>query len=106
MAQHQQQTSSTCLTADEVNKPKADFFAGKSKSCRYEHFTMGGGKIDIRMVCNIEGATQTTDMKGSYTPTTYSMDMASKASGEPAHGMSMKMHVDARRVGECSARDG
>ena len=61
-------------------KPKEDFF-GADKSCKYAYFTMGGGKIDIQMVCSEEGTTQTTNMSGSYTPTSYSMDMSSSGSG-------------------------
>jgi hypothetical protein len=105
MAEHQPDASRSCLTPDEVKRPKEDFF-GADKSCRYEHFTMGGGKIDIRMQCKQEGFTQDTTMTGSYTPTTYSMDMASEASGGERSGMTMKMHVDARRVGECTEKDG
>jgi hypothetical protein len=48
--------------------------------------------------------TQTTNMSGSYTPTTYSLDMNSSGSG-PQSGMTMKMHVDASRVGECTGKD-
>jgi hypothetical protein len=106
MARHREQTNSNCVTPDEVKNPKKGFFTGIDKSCRYQHFTMGSGKIDIRMICNVEGSTQTTDMAGTYTPTTYSMDMSSQSSGGHARGMAMKMHVDARRVGECSAKDG
>jgi hypothetical protein len=67
---------------------------------------MGGGKIDIQMVCSREGQTQTMNMKGTYTPTTYSMDMASQGSAGGQGTMSMKMHVDSQRIGECSAKDG
>ena len=38
----------SCLTPEEAKRPKADFFAGDNKNCRYEHFNMGGGKIDLR----------------------------------------------------------
>jgi maltoporin len=86
-----------------VKKPKEDFF-GADKSCRYDHFTMGGGKIDIAMVCKQENMTNTTTMSGTYTPTTYSMDMNMNGSG-PQQGMTMKMHVDAQRVGECTGKE-
>src|SRR5689334_4355385 len=46
MAQGQVHDSQTCLTPEDVKKPKEDFFAGKDTQCRYDHFTMGGGKID------------------------------------------------------------
>ena len=105
LAEHRNQTSKHCVTEADVKKPKEDFF-GADKSCRYEHFTMGGGKIDIQMVCSQEGSTQTTNMAGTYTPTTYSMDMSSKGTGGGEQGgMTMKMHVDSQRVGECTGKD-
>lgn len=104
MAEHQKEASRHCVTPEEVKKPKEDFF-GADKSCRYEHFAMGGGRIDIQMVCKGEGSTRTTDMHGTYTPTTYSMDMASTGSGGEGQDMSMKMHVDSKRVGECTGKE-
>ena len=104
MASHQVQNSKHCITPDEVKKPKEDFF-GANKSCKYDHFTMGGGKIDIAMVCKEEGSTQAMNASGTYTPTTYSLDMASNATGDAENKMSMKMHVDAHRVGECTGKD-
>ena len=106
MAERQEKASSHCITAADVKKPKEDFFGGQDKSCHYAQFTMGGGRIDIQMVCNHEGMTQTMNMKGTYTPTTYSMDMASQGSAGGQGNMSMKMHVDSQRIGECSAKDG
>lgn len=107
MAQNQPHDFQTCLTAEDVKRPKEDFFAGKNKECRYDHFTMGGGKIDIQMVCSEEGATQTTNMAGTYTPTSYSMDMSSKGTGGGMqNGMTMKMHVDSHRIGECTGKEG
>lgn len=105
MAESRNQTSSHCVTADEVKKPKEDFF-GADKTCKYQHFTMGGGKIDAQMVCSEEGSTQTTNLSGTYTPTSYSMDVSSSGTGGAREGMSMKMHVDSRRVGECTGKEG
>jgi len=104
MAAHQQQSSKHCITPEEVKKPKEDFFGG-NKSCKYDHFTMGAGKIDIAMVCKEEGAAQAMNASGSYTPTSYSLDMSSNSSGDEQHGMTMKMHVDSHRVGECTGKD-
>jgi hypothetical protein len=104
IAEQRNDTSKHCITAAEVKKPKEDFF-GADKSCRYEHFTMGGGRIDIAMVCKQQGFTQNTSMSGTYTPTSYSMDMSSNGSGGPEQGMTMKMHVDSQRIGECSGKD-
>lgn len=104
LAEHRNDTNKHCITAADVKKPKEDFF-GADKSCRYDHFTMGGGKIDIAMVCKQEGLTQNMNLSGTYTPTTYSMDMSSKGSGGPEQGMTMKMHVDSQRIGECTGKD-
>ena len=49
-----------------MKKPKEDFFAGKNSECRYDHFTMGGGKIDAMMHCGKEGHGQTMRMAGTY----------------------------------------
>jgi hypothetical protein len=103
LAEHRNEASKHCVTAADVKKPKEGFF-GADKSCRYDHFTMGGGKIDIQMVCKQESLTQTTNMSGSYTPTTYSLDMSSAGTG-PEQGMTMKMHVDAQRIGECTGKE-
>ena len=104
LAQHQAYES--CLTPEEAKRPKEDFFVSKDGSCRYEHFTMGGGKIDARMNCSQEGMKQVMNLNGSYSPDTYKMTMETKMEGGPAamSGMSMRMRVDAKRVGECEAK--
>jgi hypothetical protein len=103
IANHRNESSRHCIKPEDIKKPKEDFF-GADKSCRYGHFTMGGGKIDIQMVCKQENMTQTVNLAGAYTPTTYSLDMNSAGNG-PQQAMTMKMHVDAKRVGEFSAKD-
>ncbi|HEV2594456.1 MAG TPA: DUF3617 domain-containing protein [Sphingomicrobium sp.] len=105
MAESRNHATRHCITAADVKKPKEDFF-GADKSCKYQHFTMGGGKIDIQMICGEEGATQTTNMSGTYTPTRYSVNMSSIGSGNKQSLMSMKMHVDSERVGECTGTQG
>ena len=101
------ETGQSCLTAEEAKRPKEDFFAGDNKNCRYDHFTMAGGKIDAAMKCTVEQASQTMTMKGSYTPDTYNMQMSMTAQGGQGYdaGMTMRMRVDARRVGECTGKE-
>ena len=96
----------TCLTPEDAKRPKEDFFAGADKNCRYERFDMGGGKIDAVMKCTSEGAGQTMTMTGTYGPNDYQMQMSMQSEGMPgpASGMSMKMRVDAKRVGECDKK--
>ena len=108
MAQYQERSFETCLSKEEAKRPRGDFFTGKDEgNCRYDHFTMGRGKIDAVMKCSSEGATQTMAMQGGYTPDTYNMQMSMKSEGGQGHeaGMSMKMRVDAKRVGECTGKE-
>lgn len=104
IAEHRNGENKHCITEADVKKPKGDFF-GADKSCRYDHFTMGSGKIDLQMVCKNEGTTQTMNVVGSYTPTSYSVDTSMNGTGGAQNGMTMKMHVDASRIGQCTGKD-
>ena len=98
----------SCMTEDDVRKPGPDFFTG-NKSCRYDHFTMGGGKIDARMRCSAAGGSQLTTLTGSYGPDSYRLAMATameNPAGGPAtgmEGMTMKLSVEGKRIGDCDA---
>ncbi|MEO8175479.1 MAG: DUF3617 domain-containing protein [Sphingomicrobium sp.] len=104
--QHRAQVYESCLTPEQAKRPKEDFFAGANKNCRYEHFNMGGGKIDAVMRCADKGMAQTMAMQGTYGPDNYQMAMSMKAQGgpTPSDGMTMKMRIEAKRVGECDAK--
>jgi hypothetical protein len=104
MAADREKPSHHCITPADVKKPDESFFGG-DKDCKFQHFNMGGGTMDVAMVCNREGTTQTMNMTGSYTPTSYSLDMAMNASGGRESGMSIKGHIDGRRVGECTGKE-
>ena len=105
MAEQQAHSFRSCLTKEDVQRPKEDFFAGKNKECRYERFTMGGGKIDAVMHCGKGGATQTMQMAGTYSPDKYQMQMSTKVEGggESQNGLNMQMRIEAQRVGECTS---
>lgn len=101
-----QNSYESCLTPEEAKRPKEDFFARGDNQCRYEHFTMGGGKIDAKMRCSHQGVSQVMEMTGRYSPDAYQMNMSTRTEGTtgPASDMTMKMRVDAKRVGECNAK--
>ena len=105
-AQGEPQTHEQCLTPEQAKRPKEDFFGGR-ENCRYERFSMGNGRIDAVMNCSEGGATQKMAMAGTYSGNAYNMQMtmqAAEAGGTP--GMSMKMRVDAERIGECTGKEG
>lgn len=98
----------SCLTAADVKKPGPDFFTG-TKNCRYDHFSMVGGKVDAKMRCTSPRGIQTTAMAGEFGPEKYHMAMTTAMedkAGAPATGMeamTMKLHVEGTRLGECDA---
>lgn len=108
MAQNQPHGFQTCLTPEDVRRPKEDFFAGKDNECRYEHFTMGSGKIDAAMRCGGHNGTRIMQMAGTYSPDSYQMQTSMTVEGgdKAEAGMAMKMRIEASRVGECTGKAG
>jgi hypothetical protein len=100
----QTHTSETCLTPEEVKQPNAGFFGGNDQ-CRYDHFRMGGGKIDAEMHCSQAGTTQVMEMDGTYAPDHYEMRMKSRTKTGGAGGVSMQMKVESKRVGACTGKE-
>lgn len=92
-----------CVTEEEI-KARHGVFTGNeaNRNCRYDHFTMAGGKINSAMSCDMPPAKMAMKMSGTYSPDSYHMDAASTTTGAAAGGgMSMSMTIDAKRVGGC-----
>ena len=101
------QVHNVCLTKEQAENPREDFFTGADKNCTYEHFNWGDGKIDLKLICKHEQATTTMEMAGTYTPDNYVLTMTSANNAAGAAGdMVMTMKVDAKWVGECDAKKG
>lgn len=98
-------TFASCLTKEEAEKPDGKFFGQADKRCKYDSFSMGGGKIDAKMTCNAEQGVQTLNLQGSYTPETYDMTMAMTGMGPMGKSMSMEMKLSAKRAGECTGKE-
>ena len=101
------QVHTVCLTEAQAKSPREDFFTGADQNCRYEHFNWGDGKIDLKLNCKHPTATQTMMLTGNYEPDSYVLTMASSTEGNGAmEQMTMKMKVDAKRVGACDGTEG
>lgn len=102
----QAKTITSCLTPEEAKAPKGNFF-GAQRDCKYDHYTMAGGSIDAKMVCNVGGQTRTMTLVGTYSPDSYHMTVNSTGSAAPGPmgGMSVKMTMDAKRTGECTGKE-
>jgi hypothetical protein len=106
MGKMQEHSFESCLTEAEVKRPKEDFFAGNNKDCRYDHFTMGNGKIDAALRC--EGKSQgamTMAINGTYSPDRYEATMAMEVAGGQEGRMKMRSHSESHRIGQCTAAE-
>lgn len=97
-------TFTQCVTPEEAKRPREKMFAGDANSkCKYDNFTMGGGKIGITMSCG-GPVPRKMQMNGSYGPNEYHMKVVSNGEGKNGPGASsMNMQMDAKRIGECTA---
>ena len=100
------QVHNVCLSKEQAENPREDFFTGADKNCTYEHFNWGDGKIDLKLICKHEQAVTTMAMAGTYSPDNYVLTMTSTNNAAAATGdMVMTMKVEAKRVGECKGGD-
>ena len=104
--QRQNVTVDYCVTPEEARRPGGKFFTGKeSKDCRYDSFTMSGGKVDAVMRCKGDGAgSMTMKMAGTYTPDSSTTRSEMVVDGGSEGNMTIKAVTEARRVGECDAK--
>ena len=89
----------SCLTPEQAARPNEGFFAGQEGNCRYDRYSAEAGKLSAVMRCGSGDSVQLVEFEGSFSPDQYELQMVSKAEG-PA-GRTMKMKIDARRIGDC-----
>lgn len=94
----------SCLTPEEARHPNSQFWGDHAENCRYEHFDMAGGRIDMTLVCPGNGggerATSRMHLTGTYGPDDYHIAMDNQVETGVANAMRMKMHIDAKRVAD------
>jgi hypothetical protein len=94
-----------CLTPEQAKRPGGKFFNRQAdKNCRYDHFTMGKGKIDAVMRCAAPEGSMTMSIAGNYSADSYSTRVAMEM-GASEGTMKMKMRSEAHRVGDCTAEE-
>src|SRR6185369_712415 len=106
MAKMQEHSFESCLTEADVNKPKEDFFAGHNKDCRYDHFTMSGGKIDAALRCEGKpNGAMTMAINGTYSRDSYEATMAMDVAGGRQGSMKLRSHSESHLIGQCTAAE-
>ncbi|MDG2004168.1 MAG: DUF3617 domain-containing protein [Novosphingobium sp.] len=98
-------TSASCLTKEEAEKSEQDLFMPpKTSDCKYNSFSMGGGKLEADMTCQENGSAQAMKMSGTYSENAYAMQVSADGKiGDQA--MSMAMEVESKRVGDCDGSE-
>jgi hypothetical protein len=98
---------SYCLTAEEAEEgPRRMVSHLPQGDCRMVDFSATSNSVSGEMQCAVEGgASGTTRFAGTFASDSSSMTMESdqQLPGLAGKGMHMKMRVDSRRVGECTA---
>ena len=106
----QPRTVEACLTAEQVDNPER-MLGNVPASCKYDRYTMGRGKMNGTMRCDVNGMVQQMTVAGTYKDDSYSLTLDNKTSvpagavaGQPAGATSIKMKIDSRRLGECDTK--
>ena len=86
-AMEKAQVHNICLSKEQAEKPREDFFTGAGKNCRYDHFKWGNGKIDLKLNCAEEQGIQSMELAGTYKPDSYQMAMTANTKGMSAGGV-------------------
>ena len=98
-------TVRSCLTAEQVASPNANFLSGKDDraGCTGENMSVAGGRIQGVVNCSTPEGRMRATMDGRYTATSYELTQQIETH---AQGMTVNMEnrVSARRVGECPAQ--
>ncbi|HLO20883.1 MAG TPA: DUF3617 domain-containing protein [Sphingomicrobium sp.] len=93
-----------CLTAEQAKKPGGKFFNRQAdRNCRYDHFSMGDGKIDAVLRCAAPAGSMSMAIDGTYSADSYSTHVSMNMEG--GQKMTMKMRSEAHRIGECNPED-
>jgi hypothetical protein len=104
MSQRGNSSYQYCLTPEQAKKPGGKFFNRQAdRNCRYDHFTMAGGKIDAVMRCAAPTGSMEMMINGTYSPDSYSTNVSMNMQG--GEKMTMKMRSEAHRIGECTPED-
>lgn len=104
-AMGQARTMSSCLTQAQVEKPNSEFFGQVGDGCKYDSFTMAGGKLDAKMTCKTARGEQVVTMGGTYTPESYDATMNMDGKGPDGKTMTMAMSMKSKRAGDCTGTE-
>lgn len=95
-------TSESCLTPADVEQGFEEMMKrGQDGSCRYEKFTVAGGKLDAVMLCQTGQGEARMEMKGTATPTGSDFDASMKMDLDGMGNGTMRFSAKHERIGDC-----
>lgn len=95
----------TCLTPEAAEKMDGSQFRNASQDCKYDNFSMAGGKVEGVMTCKTGAQSQRVSMNGTYTPESYDLAITSDMEIQPGKTMTTSMNVSSRRTGDCNGTE-
>lgn len=95
-------TQENCLTPDDVAGGYEEMMKqGQDGSCRYEKFTVAGGKLDAVMLCRTDEGEARMEMAGTVTPTGSEFDATMQMNLDGKGNGSMRFSTKHERIGDC-----
>lgn len=100
----QTNTTSTCVTQEQADKPAAEMFSGnEAADCEYERLQFAGGKIDMAMTCtDPNSGTAKITNTGTFDDDSYQMEMSMEMSQPQFGEMKISAKSNGKRIGECT----
>lgn len=95
----------TCLTPEDAAKLDGSQFRNAGQDCKYDNFSMAGGKVEGVMTCAAGGQTQRVSLNGTYAPEAYDLAISTQMEMQPGKSMTTAMNVSSRRTGDCNGTE-
>jgi len=98
------EVSTSCITEEQAKNPPAQVLAASNGNCKYDNFTMAGGKIDGTLVCAVPGTGGEMKMRmaGTFDGDSFAIDNEMNATTPGGPGMHIKAKTSGKRIGDCT----
>jgi hypothetical protein len=96
----QKTTVSSCVTAEQVEKPGASVFGASKGDCKYSNFYMRNGRINAAMTCRQAGmpGTVSSSINGTYSADSFESEVSTTSYMGTAGDFKMMAKVTGKRV--------
>ena len=102
----------TCVTPEMANQPPGKMLGAQDDgSCKYDSFSLAGGRLDAKMTCKPKAAGGPGELKmamaGTFGGSAYDLTtetvMNGVADASPNGTMTVKTQISGKRLGDCDA---